>query len=397
MLTAASIKAARPKEKPYKIHDGNGLFLIVRPNDKKWWRFRYKLGGKTKELSMGTFPDTSLRQARFNRDEARVMLRKGIDPSISRKALRTESSDASNTFAVIAKGWHTRFYDKWTPGHAKRLWRTLEKDALPWLGKRSVTDINPVDVLSVLRRVEERGAIETAHRVLSIINQIMRYAVQTGRLESNPARDLTGALPPARVTHHAAITDPTEVGELLRAIDGYQGDIVTRTALRLAPLVFVRPGELRHSEWGEIDLISATWEIPANKMKRRLPHIVPLSSQAVALLEEIQAVSGESGYVFPSLRTKEKPISENTINAALRRLGYTKEQMTGHGFRAMARTLLDELLGFPPDIIEHQLAHAVRGPLGRAYNRTQHLDARREMMQKWANYLDELKNTKPIR
>ncbi len=262
------------------------------------------------------------------------------------------------------------------------------------LGKHSITDINPVNVLSVLRRVEDRGAIETAHRVLSIINQIMRYAVQTGRLESNPTRDLTGALPPARATHHAAITEPTEVGALLRAIDGYQGDIITRTALRLAPLVFVRPGELRHAEWEEIDLASATWEIPANKMKRRLPHIVPLSSQAVKLMEEIQAVSGESGYVFTSLRSKGNPISENTINAALRRLGYTKEQMNGHGFRAMARTLLDEELSFPPDIIEHQLAHAVRDPLGRAYNRTQHLDARRKMMQKWADYLDELRKTK---
>ncbi len=212
MLTAANIKAARPKEKPYKMHDGNGLFLIVRPNDKKWWRFRYKLGGKTKELSMGTFPDTSLRQARFNRDEARIMLGKGIDPSMTRKALRTENTDASETFTVIAKEWHTRFKDKWSPGHAQRLWRTLEKDALPWLGKRSITDIKAVDVLNVLRRVEDRGAIETAHRVLSIINQIMRYAVQTGRLEFNPARDLTGALPPAQVTHHAAITDPKEVG-----------------------------------------------------------------------------------------------------------------------------------------------------------------------------------------
>jgi len=392
MLTAKALKAAKPKEKPYKMHDSGGLFVIIRPNGRKWWRFRYRLAGKTKELSMGTFPEVTIRQARLARDEARQMLAQGIDPASVRAARRfVPGGDGEETFMALAREWHERFKTKWSPATAARIWRMLERDVLPWIGSRPLTTLQPIDVLSTVRRIEERGAIDTAHRVLSICNQVLRYAVQTGRLQSNPARDLAGALPPAQVTHRAAITDPEEFGRLLRAIDDYTGDYTTRVALQLAPLVFVRPGELRHMEWEEIDEARALWEIPAQKMKMKAAHIVPLSRQALALLREIKPFSGPSGYVFPSLRSRERPISNNTLNAALRRMGFSKDQMTAHGFRASARTMLDEQLRFPPEIIEHQLAHTVRDPLGRAYNRTTHLAERAEMMQAWADYLDRLK------
>ncbi len=392
MLTAKALKAAKPKEKPYKMHDSGGLFVIIRPNGRKWWRFRYRLAGKTKELSMGTFPEVTIRQARLARDEARQMLAQGIDPASVRAARRfVPGGDGEETFMALAREWHERFKTKWSPATAARIWRMLERDVLPWIGSRPLTTLQPIDVLSTVRRIEERGAIDTAHRVLSICNQVLRYAVQTGRLQSNPARDLAGALPPAQVTHRAAITDPEEFGRLLRAIDDYTGDYTTRVALQLAPLVFVRPGELRHMEWEEIDEARALWEIPARKMKMKAAHIVPLSRQALTLLREIKPFSGPSGYVFPSLRSRERPISNNTLNAALRRMGFSKDQMTAHGFRASARTMLDEQLRFPPEIIEHQLAHTVRDPLGRAYNRTTHLAERAEMMQAWADYLDRLK------
>ena len=390
MLSAQQVKTAKPKERQYKLHDGNGLFIIIRPNGSKWWRFRYKLRGKTKEISLGTYPDKGLKAVRLQRDEYRLMLSKGIDPSAARQATKGQEGN-ENSFEAIATEWHTRLKDQWTPSYAARIWRRLEKDVLPYLGSIAIASLKPMDILGTVRRIEDRGTLETAHRTLSTINQVLRYGVQTGRIESNPARELGSALLPAKTKHHAALVDPKDVGALLRAIDGYNGDIFTQAALKLAPLVFVRPGELRHMLKEEVDLSNKIWEIPAEKMKMRQAHLVPLSRQAIEVLEQVWPLTPADGFVFPSVRSRTRPMSENTINAALRRLGYTKDEMTGHGFRAMARTLLDEQLHFAPHLIEHQLAHAVRDPLGRAYNRTQHLAERTAMMQAWADYLDRLR------
>jgi len=390
-LTNMKVRSAKPKEKPYKLSDFDGLYLLVTEKGQKWWRFRYRYNRKEKLLSMGTYPEISLADARQRRDEARRQIARGIDPGAVRKAQKQADTRETETFEVIAREWHEKFTPTWTESHATTIMSRLERDLFPWIGKRPIADVRAPELLAVLRRVESRGALETAHRIRTIAGQVLRYAVATGRAERDASADLKGALPQPVEKHMAALTDPKEVAPLLHAIDGYSGHFVVKCALRLAPLFFVRPGELRHAEWSEMDLDQAVWNIPAGKMKAKQPHIVPLCRQAVEILTELKALTGSGRYVFPSGWSRMQPMSNNAILAALRRMGYPKGTMTAHGFRALARTILDEVLQVRPDLIEHQLGHAVRDPLGRAYNRTSHLEERRKMMQKWADYLDELK------
>lgn len=390
-LTDLKIRSAKPKEKPYKLSDFDGLYLLVTEKGQKWWRFRYRFNRKEKLLSMGTYPEISLADARQRRDEARRQIAHSIDPGAVRKAQKQADTKETETFEVIAREWHAKFKPSWTEGHATTIMSRLERDLFPWLGKRPIAEIKAPELLAVLRRVESRGALETAHRIRTIAGQVFRYSVATGRAERDPSADLKGAIPQPGEKHLAALTDPKDVAPLLRAIDGYNGHFVVKCALRLAPLFFVRPGELRKAEWAEIDLEQAVWNIPAHKMKMKQAHIVPLCRQAIEILTELKALTGASKYVFPSGWTNSQPMSNNAILAALRRMGFEKGSMTGHGFRAMARTILDEVLQVRPDYIEHQLAHAVRDPNGRAYNRTAHLAERRKMMQTWADYLDGLK------
>ena len=332
----------------------------------------------------------TLKDARERRDEARRLLAQGTDPSDNRKALKSAGVDrAANSFEVVAREWFAKYSPNWAATHSDRTIARLEADVFPWIGRRPISDISAPALLAAMRKIEARGALETAHRVLSTCGQVFRYAVATGRAERDPTGDLRGALPPYKRDHFAAITDPKRVGQLLREIDGYQGTFTVLCALRLAPLVFVRPGELRFAQWVHIDLEAAEWRYTARKTDT--PHIVPLATQAVAILRELHAVTGHGQYVFPGGRSPKRAMSDNAILAALRRMGIAKDEMSGHGFRAMARTILDEVLGVRPDLIEHQLAHAVRDPNGRAYNRTAHLPERRKMMQQWADYLDKLK------
>ena len=390
-LNDLKVRTAKPREKPYKLSDADGLYLLVTERGHKWWRFKYRSGGKEKLLSLGTYPEISLADARERRDEARKQIAHKIDPAALRKAQRQAETEEKETFELVAREWHTTFTPSWTARHGATILSRLNHDLIPWLGSRPIKEIKAPELLSVLRRAESRGALELAHRLRAIAGQVFRYAVATGKAERDPSGDLRGAIPPPKVKHHAAITDPKEVAPLLRALDGYEGGFVVKCALRLAPLLFVRPGELRHAEWAEINLDEGVWNIPASKMKMKQAHIVPLCSQAIRILKELQEYTGAGRYAFPSVRTHARPMSENTVNAALRHAGYDKDTMTGHGFRAMARTILDEVLQVRPDFIEHQLAHAVRDPNGRAYNRTAHLAERRKMMQRWADYLDELK------
>lgn len=398
-LTDVAIRNAKPAEKQQKLFDGGGLHLLVTPAGGKRWVLKYRFGGKEKSLALGTYPEVTLVEARQKRAAAREMLVQGTDPGEAKKAeKRTQRLNAENSFEAIAREWHAKYAPSWSASHGARLLRRLEVDAFPWIGGKPIAELAPPDVLDVLRRVEKRGALETAHRLHANIGQVCRYAVATGRAARDVTADLRGALPPVQQEHMAAITDPKQVAELLRAIDGYQGTLPVSCALRLAPLLFQRPGELRAAEWAEFDLDASTWEIPSDRMKRTKQgkaaggaHIVPLPLQAVAILRELQLLTGNGRLLFPSVRTKDRPMSDNTVNAALRRLGYDGDTMTGHGFRAMARTILDEVLAVPAPIIEAQLAHTVKDPLGRAYNRTAHLQQRREMMQKWADYLDRLK------
>jgi len=391
-LSDATIRRLKPTDKPRRVFDGQGLYLEVSPAGGKLWRFKYRHAGREKRLALGTYPAVSLADARRTRDDARRLLANGIDPSDQRRAdkasLRNEHHD---NFEAVAREWIASRSDTWVPDHTSRILLRLQNDVFPWMGAQPIATITPVQLLAVLRRVESRGAIETAHRILQNCSQVFRFAVATGRVTSDPTHDLRGALRPVNEKHLASITDVKEVGELLRAVDGYQGSLVTRCALRLAPLVFVRPGELRMAEWEEFDLEAGEWNIPAKRMKMRQAHLVPLSSQAIAILHELQPVTGSGHYVFPGTRSAKRPMSNNAVNAALRRMGYDKNTMTGHGFRAMARTVLDEVLHVRPDYIEHQLAHAVRDPNGRAYNRTTYLPERKAMMQQWADYLDALR------
>lgn len=391
-LTDTAIKNAKPSDKTTRLFDGGGMYLEIAPTGGKWWRLKYRYGGKEKRLSLGVYPDVSLKDARQRRDDARKLLANDTDPGENRKAVKAAKSDrAANSFEVVAREWFSKNSANWTESHGSRIIRRLERDIFPWIGGRPIAEIKAQELLAVLRRIEERGAVETAHRAHQNCGQVFRYAIATGRAERDPSPDLKGALPPVKQSHLAAITDPKAVAELLRAIDGYQGSFVTKCALRLAPLIFVRPGELRKAEWREIDLDKAEWNIPAERMKMRAPHLVPLSTQSMEVLRELYALTGEGRYVFPGARTNGRPMSDNAVLAALRRMGFAKDEMSGHGFRAMARTILDEVLQVRPDFIEHQLAHAVRDPNGRAYNRTAHLSERRKMMQLWSDYLEKLK------
>lgn len=390
-LNDTAVKNAKPAERPRRLWDRDGLYLEVTPSGGKWWRVKYRFAGREKRLSVGVYPETALRAARQRTADARKLLAQGIDPSAHRKVTRAQVVErAANSFEAVAREWLAKQMPTWNPEHGSRIAARMARDIYPWIGGRPIAEVTAPELLSAIRRIESRGALETAHRALSNCGQVFRYAVATGRAERDPSGDLRGALPPVKAQHFAAITEPQRIGPLLRSIAEYQGTLTVKSALRLAPLVFVRPGELRHAKWQDIDLDAAEWRFTASKTDT--PHVVPLSAQAVAILRELQPVTGRGVYVFPSARSSQRPMSDNAVLAAMRRMEIAKEEMTGHGFRAMARTILDEKLGFRPDLIEHQLAHAVRDPNGRAYNRTAHLPERRKMMQAWADYLDRLKD-----
>ena len=392
MLTNAEIKAAKPKEKNYKLTDSGGLYLLVITGKGKYWRLDYRFAGKRKTLALGIYPGVSLLDARELRESARKQIANHIDPSVFKKAamLRHEQ-EPENTFEAVARAWVKFVGYAWTKDYQNRIIRRFEIDIFPHIGNSPIGTITASELLAALRKVETRGKYNTTHRILGDAINVFKYAIATDKAIRNIASDLSGTLKPAKTKHFAAITKPQGVGQLLRDIDNVDGFYTTKWALQLSPLVFVRPGELRNAEWAEIDLDKAEWNIPAEKMKMENAHLVPLSQQAIEILREAQSHNGAGKYVFPSVRTKVRPMSNNTVNVAIRRLGYGKTEMTGHGFRAMARTILDEELGVRPDIIEHQLAHAVIDPNGRAYNRTTHLVERRKMMQQWADYLDTLK------
>lgn len=390
-LTVVAVRNAKPMEKPLRLFDGGGMYLEVMPNGARYWRMKYRHAGKEKRLALGVFPEVSLAQARDRRDAARETLQAGRDPGAERRAEKVRRViSVGSTFESVSKEWMASQRKKLAPAtFAKSQW--LLDQAIPWLGTRPIGEIEPPELLAVLKRIEARGANETAHRTKDKCGQVFRYAIAHGLATRDPSSDLRGALAPIVRTSRAAITEPAKVGALLRAIDGYSGQHVTRCALRLAPLLFVRPGELRGMAWSELDLDEAEWRIPATRMKMREAHVVPLSSQALAILRELQPLTGNGRYCFPSLRTAAAPMSENTVNAALRALGYDKDTMTGHGFRAMASTRLNEM-GWAPDVIERQLAHAERSKVRAAYNRAQYIAERQRMMQAWADYLDGLRS-----
>ncbi|MCW0393795.1 Prophage integrase IntS [Xanthomonas sacchari] len=389
-LTDVAARNAKGKEKPYKLSAGAGLYLLVMPNGSRYWRMKYTFAGKEKLLSIGVYPEISLKEALEKRDAARVQLRAGQDPSEEKRLQKLKAElSVDDRFEAVALEWLESRRDLAVSTWTKAKWM-LETYAFPWLGRRPIDGISTAEVLAVLRRLESQDKIESTQRLRQICGQVFRYAVATGRLDRDPTSALRGALKTAKNRHYASITEPARVGELLRAIDGYTGQFTTLCALKLAPLVFTRPGELRKAEWSEIDLEARQWSIPGEKMKMGVAHIVPLSRQAVAILRELQPVTGKGRYVFPSLRSGRDPMSENTVNAALRRLGYGTDDMTGHGFRSMASTLLHEM-GWTSDAIERQLAHSERNPIKAAYNRAEHLPERRKMMQAWADYLDSLR------
>lgn len=387
-LTDTAVKNAKPGPKRKRLRDDRGLFLEISPSGGKWWRFRYTFQGKENMLSLGTYPEVTLAEAREKREVTRRLISQGIDPSVERKKEK-EGLDA-DSFEAIAREWHEKFKPQWTGNHAARILRRLDVDIFPWLGVRPIAQITAPELLAAIRRIESRGAIETAHRAMQNCGQVFRYAIATGRAERDISADLRGAIPPPEKRHHASVTTPAEVAALLRSIGTYKGSFITLCALRLAPLTFVRPGELRHAEWSEINFDEAQWRIPAAKMKMREQHIVPLSRQALAILRDLYPLTGEGKYLFPGLRSASRPMSENTVNAALRRLGYGKDEMTGHGFRSMASTLLNEQ-GWNRDAIERQLAHAERNSIRASYNFAEFLPERRRMMQAWADYLDALR------
>lgn len=389
-LTDLMVRNAKPAERPQKLFDGRGLYLLVSPAGGKWWRFKYRYGGKEKSLSLGVYPDVSLKLARERRDAARQLLAKGIDPGIERKIQKDASVErAANSFETVAREWFAKYSPGWAESHAGKIMGRLEKDVFPWLGGRPIAEITALEVLAVLRRVEARGALDTAHRVLQNCGQVFRYAIATGRAAHDVCSGLRDALPPTRHTHFPSITEPSEVGALLRALEAFKGTFVVQCALRLAPQLFVRPGELRTAEWVQFDLDKAQWRYTISKTKTE--HLVPLSAQAVGILRELHALTGRWRFVFPG-RDPKKPMSGAAVNAALRRMGIdTRREITGHGFRAMARTILAEQLHFRSEVIEHQLGHTVSDALGTAYNRTKFLPERIEMMQAWSDYLDGLR------
>jgi integrase len=391
-LTDIQVKNAKPKEKDATFFDGGGLYLLVTPTGGKLWRLKYRYTGKEKLISFGTYPGISLSDARQRREDARKLLANGVDPGEIKKAQKAAKFEATaNTFEAVAREWHENAKPNWSQNHAERLLKRLEQDVFPFIGNKPIADIKTPEIVEILKRLSIR-TLETAHRMKTAFYHIFHYATLHGKIENNPAADLRKILPTVKYTHMAAPTDPKQVTPLLRAIDTFEGSFIVKCALQLAPLVFVRPGELRKAEWSELDLDAATWNIPAEKMKMRQPHLVPLSRQVVAILKELQPLTGNGRYVFPCHRSPLRCMSENTVNASLRRMGFDKSEITGHGFRAMARTMLHEILQFTPDAIEAQLAHAVPDRLGRAYNRTQFISERKKMMQTWADYLDGLKS-----
>jgi integrase len=397
MLTDTAIRKVKAMGKRVRLYDGAGLYLEVVPAGGRWWRFKYRFAGKEKLLSLGVYPEVRLADARVRCAEARKLLADGIDPSVHRRAQRTARAEkAANTFEVVAREWFEKNSPTWAPSHATRVLRRLERDVFPYIGGRPIGELAPPEVLRVLQRIENRNVLETAHRVRTDIGAVFRYAIVTGRADRDAAADLRGALKPTNPEHFAAVTDPGELGELLRALWGYQdGTPVVAAALKLAPMLFVRPGELRSAKWADIDLDAGEWKFTASKTKT--PHLVPLAPQAVAIFRELQPLTGRGPYVFPSARSNQRPMSNNAVTAALRRMGIERAVTCGHGFRATARTLLDEVLGYRVDLIEAQLAHAVKDANGRAYNRTSFLAERRKMMQGWADYLDKLRaNVKVI-
>ena len=388
MLTDTKIKQAKTATKPYKLFDERGLYLIVTPRGGKWWRFKYRFGGKEKLLALGTYPEVALKDARERRDDARKQVAAGVDPSGERKTARLMQEDS---FEQVAREWFGKFSAVWVEEHASIVIQRLERNIFPWLGAHPIGEITAPDLLAVLRRIESRGAIETAHRIKQVCGQVFRYAIATGRAQRDVSAELRGALPPVAERHHGALTKPSEAATLMRAIDGYQGSLEVRCALRFSALTFQRPGEIRKAAWSEIDFDNALWRVPAERMKMGREHLVPLAPQAIETLRELQPLTGAGHYIFPGARTARRPMSENTIVAALRYLGYEQGKMTAHGFRTLASTLLNEM-GWPSDAIERQLAHADRDEVRGAYNRAEYLTERRKMMVAWADYLDGLRS-----
>jgi integrase len=398
-LTDAEIKKAKLSPKQITLFDGGGLFLLISPSGGKLWRFKYRYAGKERLMSFGSYPELSLADARQARADARKLIAQNIDPLEFRKSNKALNKDLiANTFETVAREWHHKFSSagKWSPNHSADILHRLEKDIFPPLGSLPISEIKPKDLLKALERIASRGALDTAHRIRHHCGMIFRYAIVTERAERDIASDLKGALPAVKNGHHAALTTPKSIAPLLRAIDEYEGSFVVKCALQLLPMFFCRPGELRAAEWTEFDFENELWEIPAERMKMKKPHLVPLSKQAVEVLKSLQPLTGTGKYVFPCHRSPLRCMSDNALNAALRRMGFTKDEATAHGFRASARTILDEVLHIPVVLIEHQLSHSVRDALGTAYNRTSHLPERIKMMKQWANYLDDIKSVAKV-
>jgi len=406
-----TVQAAEKREKQYKLPDGDGLILLVRTSGAKLWQLRYRFGGKEKTLSLGEYPVRTLQSAREKAQEARRMIADGIDPmqlkaaakgAVAQQEAQIES-DAASAFELVAREWFEKFSKShgWAGNHASKILARLENDVFPWLGKRTISEITPIELLTVMRRIEARGALETAHRTLSVCGRVFRYAVASGLAERDPSGDLKGALPPYKKNNHfAAVTDIKSVGDLMRDIAGYNGSHVVRAAFALSPRLFLRPGELRKMEWAWIDFEAEIITIPhtAHKTGKRTqaPHIVPLSKQSIAILAELQPLTGEDKYVFPGERDRNRAMSDNAIRSAMRRLGWTGDEMTPHGFRAMASTILDNM-GYKQEWIERQLAHDEANKVKAAYKRDLHLmymPERKKMMQEWSDYLDSLRDAK---
>jgi len=392
-LTDIAIRNAKPTEKIQRLFDGSGLYIEISPKGGKWWRFRYYFAGKEKRISLGVYPEVSLKEARVSVDSARKLLRGGVDPSAARKEKKLSIIRKHEAlFKLVALQWHSKHKRNWSDGHADRVLGRIESNVFPYVGDLPISDITPQLLLAAIRKIEERGALDTAHRTLQNCGQIFRFAVAAGLVSRDVTYDLRGALSPVKSKHHASIIEPNKVGSLLRAIDAYEGNEIVRAALKLSPLLFVRPGELRNAMWDELDLEIGEWRIPAEKMKMRVPHIVPLSRQAIEIFAQLHPVTSRrpSGLVFPSARGQGRPISENTINIALRAMGYSKNEMTAHGFRSTASTLLHER-GWQSHLIERQLAHSEKNKTKASYNFAEYLPERRKMMQSWADYLESLK------
>lgn len=390
-LTDFQVQKSKPLEKDYKLSDGRGLYLLITPKGGKLWRFDYTFGGKRKTLTFKSYPEVSLADARQRREDARKLLANDIDPGEIIKAQKQVLETTATTFEVVAREWFSKNEPVWSASHVKTVKSRLEREVYPVIGSRPITEITRGEIIALIRKVEARGVIETADRIKIYCGQVFRYALNLELIPHNPITDMRDVLSKREAGHHAAITDPKKLAGLMRSIDDFDGSFVVKCALKIAPLVFARPGELRKMEWSEIDFDTEQWNIPAEKMKMKVNHLVPLSKQVLVVLKELQSFTGSGKYVFTNGRTAERPMSEVALLAALRRMGYSKDEMTPHGFRATARTILDEVLQVRPDFIEHQLAHAVKDPNGRAYNRTAHLAERKNMMQLWADYLDGLK------